>query len=664
MLFFSLKRYPQVASKFDELLSACAHPDLYRRNGFRTLGLAVPAEPRGIARRFDALGIELELASASEMWAFAPQPAPDRESLRAAARALQEPMRRLLDELFWFWPLSYPVAGPDVALSHLARGDTAAATLEWSEAAGRGVTAAWHNLAVYQHLLALEWELAAGHDSTTLNQLWREAADYWQKVQADDRFWQILRERIKALDDAQLPASAVDHLKQRLPEILARIQTENAVHYVARNDAQTARLHVQLAQSHLSPARLAAVVEATAQPAVARLENQVAQARRHAAAHPADALAPLRALLQAVAPDLALLEILASSPETAHLHGDQVRLVADTVLDGLVACQRVTGDDLGCLPLIFHLLDIASAPELTQRTEQAFGVMLENALVAARSSAGEPTPPDHVLTLDLITRSVSTGLHSLGLTSAAAVATQARLAGWLEKLAEEALAQSPANLGWALQTLGHALDRPLDTANREALIRIQNEWLLPSRAPSLQPFVLIAGENNLRIDASGVALHNKLLRTADFTGVRHRLAGFSGDIPLHIGWCSADEGLALDEAWFAGLKGMVNPASAARNILAALHAFLVPSLVARSIAAVRSGGVIALGETQLSAEGLALSEGGVPVPYARLRLAYAPERVSISSADTPSLTVDLDPLLNWNVVLLPHFIAAFTPRLP
>jgi hypothetical protein len=38
--------------------------------------------------------------------------------------------------------------------------------------------------------------------------------------------------------------------------------------------------------------------------------------------------------------------------------------------------------------------------------------------------------------------------------------------------------------------------------------------------------------------------------------------------------------------------------------------------------------------------------------------------VSISSADTPSLTVDLDPLLNWNVVLLPHFIAAFTPRLP
>jgi hypothetical protein len=175
---------------------------------------------------------------------------------------------------------------------------------------------------------------------------------------------------------------------------------------------------------------------------------------------------------------------------------------------------------------------------------------------------------------------------------------------------------------------------------------------------------LVAGEYNLRIDSSGVALNNKLLRTADFTGLRHCLAGFSGDTPQHIGWCSADEGHALDEDWFVALKGMVNPSAAARNILAALHAFLVPSLLARSIAAVRSGGVIALGETQLSAEGLALTEGGSPVPFSRLRLAYAPERVSISSADTLSLKVDLDPLLNWNVVLVPHFIAAFTPRLP
>jgi len=433
---------------------------------------------------------------------------------------------------------------------------------------------------------------------------------------------------------------------------------------VAREDAQTARLHVRIAQSHLPSARLADIVEATAQPALARLENHVAQARRHASAHPAGALVPLRALLQAVAPDLALLEILASAPGTAHLYGDQVRLVADTVLDGLVACQRVTGDDLGCLPLLFHLLDIASAPELAQRTAQAFGVMLENALVAARISAGEPIPPDHVLTLRLITRSISAGLGSLGLTNAATVATQARLAGWLEKLAEEALVLSPSNLGWALHTLGHALDLPIDAANREALVRIQAEWLFTAPAPSLQPFVLIAGLNNLRIDASGVTLNNKLLRTADFIGIRHQMAGFSGEIPQTIGWCSSDEGFELDEAWFAALKGMMNPATAARNILAALHAFLVPSLLARTIQAVRGGGVITMGESRLSAEGLALTEGGRLLPFARLRLAYAPERVSISSADHPSLTVDLDPLLNWNVVLLPHFIAAFTPRLP
>ncbi len=653
---------PPLASKFDQLLTACAHPELYRRNGFRILGLAVPADPRGIARRFDELNINLELSSELGEWAFAPRPMPDREGLRAAARALQEPMQRLLAEFFWFWPLSYPIAGQDAAQVQLARGDTAAATLGWSQAASRGDPVAWHNLAVYQHLLALEWEQTADADPAILNQVWREAADYWKRVQTDQRFWHLLETRIAALDDAQLPADSACRLRDQLPEILSRIHAENAVHYVAANDLETARLHVELAQSHLPGERIAAVFEATAQPAVGRLENHVAQSRRHAAAHPADALAPMRSLVQAAASDLALLTAFSNTPVTAHLHGDQARLVADTVLDGLVAYQRATGDDLACLPLVFHLLDVATAPELAQRVEQAFGVMLENALNAARGAAGEPAPPEPVLTFDLINASIAPGLAALSLPPVANLAVNARLAGWLEKLAEESLAESPANTAWALRTVEYALDLPLDEANRAALTGMRDGWLAASGAPRVKPFNLTAGGTTLRIDARGVSLNNRLVAAADLTGVRHHFTGFSAAPPHDIGWSSADEGLAMDADWFATLPEGADAAATAREILAALHGFLVPSLVTRSLASLRAGGTVALGEVVLSEEGMALAEGEAPVPFARLRLAYRADCVTISSTDAPSRTVELDPLLNWNVVLIPHFLAALTPR--
>ena len=651
-----------MVSKFDSLLAACAHPELYRRNGFRILGLAVPADPRGIVRRFDELNINLELNAEPGAWAFAPRPMPDHEGLRAAARALQEPMQRFLDEFFWFWPSAYPAAGKDAAQAQLARGDTTAATLGWSQAAGRGDPVGWHNLAVYQHLLALEWEQSADSDPATLNQVWREAADYWKRVQTDERFWRLLEARIAALNDAQLPAESAVRLRERLPEILARIHAENAVRYVAANDLETARLHVELAQSHLATGRIAAVFEATAQPAVGRLENHVAQARRHAAAYPADALAPMRLLVQAAASDLALLAAFAATPATAHLHGDHARLLADTVLDGLVAYQRVTGDDLSCMPLVFHLLDVATAPELAQRVEQAFGVMLENALAAARTAAGESVPPETVLTFDLINTSVAPGLAALALPPPANKAVNARLAGWLEKLAEEARAESPAHAAWAFRTLDCALDLPLDEANRVALTRMRDEWLAVPRVPQVKPFRLTAGGVTLSIDARGVALNNNLVSSADLTGVRHHFAGFSAATPLDLGWSSADEGLALDSDWFSALPEGTDTAATAREILAALHGFLVPALVARSLASLRSGGNLALGEVLLSAEGVALDEGKAAVPFASLRLAYRPDCVKISSAEFPARTVQLDPLLNWNVVLLPHFIAALTPR--
>jgi len=102
----------------------------------------------------------------------------------------------------------------------------------------------------------------------------------------------------------------------------------------------------------------------------------------------------------------------------------------------------------------------------------------------------------------------------------------------------------------------------------------------------------------------------------------------------------------------------------ARDMLAAIYAFLVPSLFERMVAAVQEGGGVALGDAELSAEGMVLFPGAPRTPFASLRLAYRADLVSITSAEDPARTILLDPLLSWNVVLLPYFIAALSPRLP
>lgn len=621
------------------------------------LGLDVPAETRAIARRADALRVNLELGGEPESWAFAPRPLPDLDGLRAAARVLQEPMQRLLDEFFWFWPLTYPEPGDDEALGRLRRSDTAAATAVWSEAAGRGDPAGWHNLAVYQHLLALEWEQTADADRAALNQVWSDASDYWQHVQADDDLWKRVAARVTAMNDPQLPGTAAERLREALPELLARIHAENVVRCMAAHDEEAARVHVRLARVRLSAERVAAVFEAAAQPAVDRLETLAAQARRQAGA-----IEPIRALMKAAAPDLALLAMFGGPEGAAHLHEDQARLLADTVLDGLVAYQRATGDDRSCLPLLFLLLDLATMPELVRRVEQAFGVMVDNALTARRTAAGEQSPPEHVLTLELITGAVMTGVAEFDRSRSSVEATNARLAGWLKTIAEDALRQTPAHAGWALRALGMALALPMDAANAEALFQIREAWMTPRTPSGLQPLELEAGSNRLRIDPEGVTFNGAHVSVHELTGMRHAWTGFSSAEPKELAWCSASEVFELPGEFFAQPPDPEGNGAPMRAVLAAFHGFLVPALVARTLAALKAGATVTLGAATLSAEGVSLSEAGIVTPLARLLLAYEGDFVILASADQPTLSVELDPRTSWNVVLLPLFVSALTPR--
>ena len=122
---------PTPAEGFDLLLEA-GRAAVYRRNAFRITQLAVDATPREITRQTEKLRLLEKLGGgARAAGGLGLDPPPDQDAVREALQRLRDPERRLVDELFWFWPQALGQATSDPALQALERGDVAGAARQW-----------------------------------------------------------------------------------------------------------------------------------------------------------------------------------------------------------------------------------------------------------------------------------------------------------------------------------------------------------------------------------------------------------------------------------------------------------------------------------------------------------------------------------------------------
>ncbi|RBM20656.1 hypothetical protein [Streptomyces sp. PT12] len=223
-------------------LAESADLDLYRHNAFRVSGLPVTATPRAVRRR----GSELRAAEA--LGAEAPPgvgwlalaPPPDHAAVREALRRLDDPLRRVADELFWLWPL------PETDGLDLGR-----ATALWESAADpapggpappgaerRGISL--HNLAVLHHASVLE-STTGGPDA------WRRAYRYWRLALDDESCWRWFGARIEALDDPRLRGVTGDDVRDALPAVLLTIHARLAIDAARpRGGDAAARGHVRI----------------------------------------------------------------------------------------------------------------------------------------------------------------------------------------------------------------------------------------------------------------------------------------------------------------------------------------------------------------------------------------------------------------------------------
>ncbi|HEX2133601.1 MAG TPA: hypothetical protein VHH15_18815 [Actinophytocola sp.] len=223
-------------------LAAVAGPDLYARNAFRLSGLPVDASARQVRRRTDEVEAAQRLDTDLDN---------DLDAVRDALHRLRDPVRRIVDELFWLWP---ETVGED------------------------GVSAARHNRAVRAHRDALE---APADDPHGLVDQWLTVYETWREVIDDDLCWRYLADRVAVLGDPRLRPSVVERLRRGMPGLLLGVHARVAVGSVTgESDSATVTTHVdRMWASGFPVADVDRALVAAVEPHLARLRALDERAR-------------------------------------------------------------------------------------------------------------------------------------------------------------------------------------------------------------------------------------------------------------------------------------------------------------------------------------------------------------------------------------------------
>jgi hypothetical protein len=236
------------------LIEACTL-ELFQNNIFRVTGLPVDATSKEVARQVQKLQMLEEMGGdgVGTQAAFPPVPPPTTDQIRSALARMKEPEHRLVDEFFWYWPETFGKSADDEAIQALLKGDGQKAVDIWVERENYSTSkVATHNLAVMFHMYAVDWtnhHLAHGIDSeraTKIRGYWSEALQRWEELAECDEIWDIMKERVRSLDDEALTTGFVRRMRRLLPQALDRVNAEAALKLAEKGEMDWATHHVEL----------------------------------------------------------------------------------------------------------------------------------------------------------------------------------------------------------------------------------------------------------------------------------------------------------------------------------------------------------------------------------------------------------------------------------
>lgn len=242
-------------SQPSQLLSKMARPDIYRINAFRILELPVTASPSEISSQLRKLDLMEKFGDSGsrQLGILLVSPRPDSQTRRQAAQRLNDPESRLIDELFWFWPLrSGKSDDTDEPLYAMRSNKSSQAVSIWTnhELQSSEANVSMHNLAVLYHTLALDLECASEYHSLSKEQIqqkqdyWKAALSRWHFLLGYDGFWRRLSNRIRHLDDPRLPPNLTISIRKGLPFVLLSINARLALQYAQSGNKNESNFHI------------------------------------------------------------------------------------------------------------------------------------------------------------------------------------------------------------------------------------------------------------------------------------------------------------------------------------------------------------------------------------------------------------------------------------
>ena len=669
---FQQEAPPQTVTSFLDAAWSVVTPRLYLDNPFRVLGLHPLAGGREVTKRSDQLKLGEELGSASYDWSFAPNPPPNADNLRNAVQSLKEPQHRLLAEMFWFWPASYPAEGEDKAVEHLNRGETAEAVAEWASLPSAENPAALHNLAVYHHVMAIEQEdMQPPLAPEDMAAWWRAALRYWQAVVDSDEIWKRVEQRVEAIDDAQLPVDVVAPLRRNFLELISAVNSALALRSAeARDEAASARQIAVLGEIHTDGSDVRRVLERGMAPITSRIDARIGECQREITDNPAKGLEAARFLIEHCALDIQVLNTLCG--READFNAEICTRLAVATLDAVVGFQHGSSDNVGCLPVLIYLQTLPLLSEAARRLPNTFEVIYANAAAAQEEKTegielDDGREPLYARSYRVVADHLIPGVEQMHLDEKVERECADRLADLLRRVAKGACDERD-DINFALHAYKTLLQLPCDPrelARREAerdqfhqqfLLRLQKELRLELPEHALEITV-----RSLRWDDQEFALDA-------ITGIRHGRTPEKENAAIGenmiVSWRTAEAEVVLD------VSNVFNDPATAEDfynrIVDALYFFVVPPLIDRIVLAIQSGDTIELGRAAMNNVGIAFSRGTrfwrkeEELPYSEIMHRMQDGAWIVSSVENPRLEARYSILDTWNAGIMGYVVAALT----
>jgi len=369
------------------LLDVC-NPQLYIQNAFRVTGVQVDVGVRGLKRHLDDMKASLEFGETDvARHAFVPRPLTV-EHVRDAAIRLADPKRRLVDELFWFWPAIWGQSKDDGALLALAKGDKRAAIRIWLELARTNDdvarVVAYHNLAVVHHMVALDWELKClkDHKSVSIEELkkaddcWTRAFGYWNTIWDDELLWSMMAAKVRRIDDPRLTTGFVRRMRQYLPEAILQVTGILAAEFSRINNQERASAHIMALRMYASDrVDISSILAALTSPLHTRIDTALGVAIERIRSEPERGADKARELYDATAEPLQTLKVLLGqdAAEVAEVRD----AVASAYRSCVVAYGNASEDWATCVDLLHVGIPIPASETLTRQLREDYETVKE-----------------------------------------------------------------------------------------------------------------------------------------------------------------------------------------------------------------------------------------------------------------------------------------------